>query len=571
MNSEENINAANEQLINEASEDMMENDKEMSTENERLLPDDDEPLLDHHLADLDLDKLLVDKIGEFGVYQVMIYVMVCLPAALTAGLTLGSVFTEYVPDHRCLVPGCDDDLAPRYDDAEYLGFTNFTSPVNNSQCSRFIRVNNKSHCSAADFTKDIMKCDRYLFSDAVMKSSLVSEFHLVCHEDWQVPLSQSIFFAGVLVGAMLFGLLSDIWGRKKTFMLSLVQVVVCGLATAASTNIEMFSVLQFFTAMGQVGLFQTSFVLGVELVGPGKRVLCGIVIEYFFVVGELYLALVAWFFRSWRLIQISVVIPGVLFFTYHFILPESVRWLLLKKKYNKAEILLKKVADRNGTSLPDQHEFRNYKKQDEAVIERSESFLDLLKRPRLLCRLINVFINWFVITMIYYGLSMNAASLAGDVYTNFALLSLCEIPGYTISYLGMNYVGRRFSLSSSLLVGGISCLVSSLTSHIASVSTIFFLLGKFGATAAFGTVYLYTGELFPTQVRSVCVGSSSMIGRLGAILSPYIVMLGPVTGVTWAPMTVFAGAGTLAGLITLVLPETRGSPLPRSLVEAEQL
>ena len=53
----------------------------------------------------------------------------------------------------------------------------------------------------------------------------------------------------------------------------------------------------------------------------------------------------------------------------------------------------------------------------------------------------------------------------------------------------------------------------SLTVKYAAVSTFFFLLGKFGATAAFGTVYLYTGELFPTRVRSVCVGLSSMVGR----------------------------------------------------------
>ena len=61
----------------------------------------------HPLANLDVDKLLVNKIGEFGRYQKFVYVLVCLPAALTAGITLGSVFTEYVPEHRCFVDGCD--------------------------------------------------------------------------------------------------------------------------------------------------------------------------------------------------------------------------------------------------------------------------------------------------------------------------------------------------------------------------------------------------------------------------------------------------------------------------------
>ena len=548
-------------------------DQEDSTEQDPLLDhtEDMEQLIDHHLTNLDVDKLLVERLGEFGLYQKLIYILVCLPAALTAGLTLGSVFTEYIPDHRCFIPGCDDRQAPRYDDADYLGFINFTVPINSSSCESFVRLNNKSSCTNKDFGLETMKCDSFLFDDTVLKSSLVSEFGLVCQEEWQVPFSQSVFFAGVLVGAMFYGWLSDVWGRKNTFLLGLAEVVVCGLASAASNSITMFTALQFFTAMGQVGLFQTAFVLGVELVGPSKRVLCGIVIEYFFVLGELYLALVAWYFQHWRYIQLAVVLPGVLFFSYYFILPESVRWLLLKKKYNQANLILQTVASRNKTNLPSDDEMEEFKKQEESVIEHNENLLDLMKRPKLVFRLVITFLNWFVITMIYYGLSMNAASLAGDVFINFALLSLCEIPGYTISYLTMTWLGRRFSLSSSLLVGGVSCLISSLMSHNPTVSTMFFLLGKFGATAAFGTVYLYTGELFPTQVRSVCVGMSSMVGRLGAIVSPYIGLLATSTGVTWLPMMVFAGAGILAGLVTLILPETRGSTLPRTLTEAEQL
>ena len=69
----------------------------------------------------------------------------------------------------------------------------------------------------------------------------------------------------------------------------------------------------------------------------------------------------------------------------------------------------------------------------------------MFRRPTLRLRLLNVWFNWcctltfktiilfsisrFVITMVYYGLSLNAASLAGDVFTNFALLSLAEVGG----------------------------------------------------------------------------------------------------------------------------------------------
>ena len=61
------------------------------------------PLLQHPLENLDLDKLMSEKLGDFGQYQKWVYFLVCLPAALTAGITLASVFTADIPLHRCQV------------------------------------------------------------------------------------------------------------------------------------------------------------------------------------------------------------------------------------------------------------------------------------------------------------------------------------------------------------------------------------------------------------------------------------------------------------------------------------
>ena len=528
-------------------------------------------LIEDPLASLDLDKLLVEKLGEFGRYQKLIYFLICLPAALTAGLTLSSVFTEFSPPHRCLVDGCDDVQDPRYDDAYYLSFYNFTIPSNNPGCEVFPRLDNTTRsCHAVDFSPSSeSRCRQRLFSEAVMRRTVASEFDLVCDLQWMLPFSQSLFFAGVLVGAPLFGQLADLLGRKITFLLSLLETSVCGLVAAFASSFWMFAVVQFFTAMGQVGMFQTAFVLGIELVGPNKRTLCGILIDFVYVVGALYLALVAWQLRDWRKIQLACALPCLLFFSYCFLLPESVRWLLTQKKYRKVQTGLELIAAGNRAEMPGPEVIAQYKEEEEAS-GNTENMLDLLRRARMVCRLLYVSLNWLVITMIYYGLSLNAASLAGNIYVNFALLSLCEVPGYAISYLGMRFAGRRTTLALSLLVGGFSCLVSSIVTNT-NISTVFFLLGKFGATAAFGTTYLFTGELFPTPVRSLCVGVSSMVGRLGAILSPYIAQLGLLTSFAWLPMAVFAGAGLLSGLLTLLLPETRGKHLPRTVEEAENI
>ena len=341
-----------EPLVNDFSdEDVTDNEEDVNNDSEE--DEKDEYITEHPLANLDVDKLLVERLGEFGRYQQLTYLLVCLPAALTAGITLGAVFTEYEPRHRCFVPGCDDADLARYDDAFYFGFHNFTAAAGDAGCGMFRRVNNGTTCTAADFAPaEVEACDQFLFEDTIVKSSLVSEYGLVCSKNWEVPLSQSVFFAGVLVGAITFGWLSDVWGRKNTFLFSLMETTICGMAAAFSVDLDMFAVLQFFTAMGQVGLFQTTFVLGVELVGPSKRVLCGVVIEYFFVVGELYLAVTAWQLRQWRYIQLANLAPGLLFLSYYFFLPESVRWLVTRGRTQEAKEIIRRAARENKKEVP---------------------------------------------------------------------------------------------------------------------------------------------------------------------------------------------------------------------------
>ena len=51
------------------------------------------------------------------------------------------------------------------------------------------------------------------------------------------------------------------------------------------------------------------------------------------------------------------------------------------------------------------------------------------------------------------------------------------------------------------------------------------LIGKFGATAAFNVAYLYTAEMYPTQIRSTAVGMCSMMSRIGGILAPQVLFI----------------------------------------------
>ena len=95
------------------------------------------------------------------------------------------------------------------------------------------------------------------------------------------------------------------------------------------------------------------------------------------------------------------------------------------------------------------------------------------------------------------------------------------------------------------------------------------ITGKLSITATFGAIYIYTSELLPTSVRTAALGTSSMFGRIGAIVSPYIAAL-KIYGM-WIPLVIFGANALISGLLILLLPETLGLDLPETVKDALKL
>lgn len=194
-----------------------------------------------------------------------------------------------------------------------------------------------------------------------------------------------------------------------------------------------------------------------------------------------------------------------------------------------------------------------------------------LFRPRIILeRTLNMSYQWFSVTMCYYGLSFASVDFLGDQpYTNAALSYFIEIPGYLFCIFVMDCWGRRPILSFCQLVSGIACIASGLMINVPSLYELqifLSLIGKFGASACFAIVYVYTAELFPTVIRNTSIGFCSTIARVGGIMANLVGLLAPFWGP--APMIVLGIVAIIAGISALKLPETVGNKLPESMDDA---
>jgi hypothetical protein len=92
---------------------------------------------------------------------------------------------------------------------------------------------------------------------------------------------------------------------------------------------------------------------------------------------------------------------------------------------------------------------------------------------------------------------------------------------------------------------------------------------KFCASASYAIIYLYSSELFPTSIRNSCMGSCSMMARIGAITAPFIIGLADSLSSPSLPFLVFGVSGILGSLTALILPETLNRELPQKIHDAD--
>ncbi|XP_035389024.1 solute carrier family 22 member 15 isoform X2 [Electrophorus electricus] len=392
------------------------------------------------------------------------------------------------------------------------------------------------------------------FTDDV--NSIVTEWYLVNQQAYKVSLAGSLFFAGVLVGNVLFGPLSDRIGRKPVFLTGMFFELLFAYGSALAPSYELFALSRLLVGMMNGGMALVCFILSQEYVGKSYWALTGTLTNMTFAVGIALFALLGYYIRQWRNLATAVNCPGVLLFLFCIVLPESPRWLYSRGRSSQAERVLQAFAVRNGKGRVT---LKLRRVLSPAGPDASgPGLFRLATHPVLRCRTLVLMFVWYACSLVYYGLTMNASADRGSRYLSVAMYGLVELPAYPLCIYVINkpWCGRRRSLSAFLILSGLFCLFSiavPMQSGTVGSGSVLALLGKLMVSAAFNIVYVYTSELYPTIIR------------VGGILAPFV----PSMKVVHAsmPFMVFCLIGVSAGALGLLLPETLNRPVAETLEE----
>ncbi|VDI41917.1 Hypothetical predicted protein [Mytilus galloprovincialis] len=511
---------------------------------------------------------IVNKIGGFGKYQKMIIVLLSIAPIFNALTTFAMNFTFGEHKHRCQTP---HDLEGNESLHTQIYFDNTSEVVsdhgyNATECS--IMINGSE-----------TKCSSWVYDQSVFVETIISKFDVVCDKKFYRAHFLMSHYLGLLVGSIFTGFLSDTFGRKPLLGFGIALLLISTAVRPLIPSLDVVTIFEFFNGFGSVIYYIVPYVLATEMVGPDHRVFVSFCVYFSFCFGNYILLLLAFFFRNWEHLMWAIGVPiGGYIIVLLFFISESPRWLLSQGKKKEAIAILQKIAKTNGENINLSSEDITIHKEKNASIF---NFMKALMKSKMLCmRLCIVALNWFALSLTYYGISMNVAKFDGNIYVNFGISSTVETVACFFCLLGPDRFGRKVFFCSSMVIGGLTCFCTIFPSLYASESLSWLTItlamgGKFFTTIAFFFAYLITAELFPTVLRASALGLCSMSGRIGSITSAYIGELDSVFSTQFGkalPLIIFGAVGLVAGLLAaFALPETVKTLLPESIKDAKTL
>lgn len=437
-----------------------------------------------------------------------------------------------------------------------------------------------------DGLNDIEVCDKY---EKIKKNingstcdpqleydfkSINVEFQYLCNDRIIMKNCISLEIIGVISGSLLGGLLSDKIGRRRIILFAITGSCIFGGLVSLT-----YGLIDFVIFRCGIGFFNGASlavlpVYIIEMINKKDRLWIMNVITW--APTAVIFSILAYIAKDWRILaQMSsgLAIPGILLVWF---VEESPRWLIQKKKIEKARQSLKNICKINYgkkiniDEVVDEVITSELIKQKESIIKNKKnySFKHLYCTWKFTGYSITLILIFFTGSFSKYGIVYNMENVSGSPYMNVILIGLLRyFMNLSVAFCDVNFknLGRRHIMITFILGITISAIIIGIFNILEKTSEYglfirILQISIVGFTSQFYVIgALCSAELFPTPIRNMANGQLQFFSRIGTVLSPYLFYL-PYPYILLCLLTLLT-----ATVFYFIIPETKGIPLPENM------
>ncbi|CAH0760456.1 unnamed protein product, partial [Diatraea saccharalis] len=350
-------------------------------------------IIQNSATDAPKEDILSKLIGQFGVWQFIVFASVSLVKLSSGWVQLAILFLTPALTFKCV---------------EFNSANNDTFIVKNSTCYK--------------------DCLSYEYDTGQFDNTIVSEWDLICERKWLASFTQMVLQLGILVGSIVFGFLADRFGRKITFLISVTSVIVVGFGVPFSPNYTIFTILRFLLGFATAGTMVISFVIIMESVGPKFRELAGCLFQVPFIIGHMTVPLFAYYYRSWNTYTLALAVPTLIYLGYFFLLTESPRWLISVGRVDEAATIITRAAKMNNLSTTKIKESLTLMSETikNDSNEPKPNYLQLLHSSLRIKTICCCFI-WLISGVTFFGLNQYISQTSPDPFISVAVAAAIQV------------------------------------------------------------------------------------------------------------------------------------------------
>ncbi|XP_029464466.1 putative solute carrier family 22 member 31 [Rhinatrema bivittatum] len=532
---------------------------------------------------MDFDGRVLPRVGGFGRFSRLLAAALWLPnVALALGFFSELLYTE-VPEHHCrpdpaLLPEPLRNLSgPQLLEAALPPLPPPAAGWSRCQLYRYPQPGEgRSNQTEPE------PCTRgwEYGPSAGLQRNIISQWDLVCQDRWRIPLEKVSYMIGWLGGSIVSGCACDRFGRRATFIFSLLLAILLGVGVAVSLDYVMFLLMRMFYGAALAGSFLSLYIARLEICDPAHRLMVTMLAGFLWVAGELLLPGLAVLCKDWRVLQGVIAASLALLLVYwgcQSLFPESPRWLLATQQLDQGKKELRLFAEANGVNLD------NELYSEDSVFTEIDSLAEgpVLARYHSICDIFRTRVIWknslilgftaFIGTGIRHCYLQSMLDYGPPFYFMYFLLAATEAVSCLFLCVTVNRFGRRgILLLCTILTGISSLLLLALTEYL--VEGIALAISILGALASHAVVMLsifFASEVLPTVIRGSGVGlilAASFLGRAAAPLMDLHNQKG-----FFLHHVIFSSFAILSVLSIMLLPESKRKSLPESLRDGESL